>query len=931
MSGLRYGVLGRITVTRDGAEVQIGGPVPTRLIAALLAAGGHMVPARRLVHDIWGEHAPATAAGTLQGYVARLRRTLEPGRQARSPSTVLVTEGPGYALRTAPESVDSQTFTRLATEVSSALSEGEPAKAVRLGEEALALWRGPAYADCADAPFAVAEAARLEQLRDAVRTDRVAALLALGHDEHAIAEIEPLTVEQPLHERGWELYALALYRSGRQGDALAAIRTVKAHLSSQLGVDPGPGLRRLEAALLAQSPELQRDQSPTTPPRALPRPLTSFVGRRRELAQVRELLAAHRLVTLAGPGGVGKTRLALAAADGYAGERVFVDLSGVAEGELVASAIATAAGMASPGSVEALAGALSTRGVLLVLDNCEHLVEPVAWVVAALLAGTESVRVLATSREELGIAGEVSYHVPPLDPTTDAVELFRERATSVVPGWSPGPGELATIARISADLDGLPLAIELAAAQCRMLSVQQVSALLDDRFALLRSSSRTAQDRHRSLEAAVESSYEGLDEEQRRTFCALGVFEGGFDLAAARSVTGEEYVLRTLTALVGKSLVTVVRDSDPRRYRILETLRQYVAARLPQQQRHAREVAHLEWFHALTEATDVGLRGKGAGDWLRTLDSELPNARAAMSFALSESAPPGAAVLGLRIASNLLVYWYRRGNAAEGVRWLQRALDAAPDADPQVAARGLLALSMLQYLDGSIQRDLGDQLRRVVCLAKDSGDGPVLALATAYSAYHAAFQADLTAARRLSARGISLARECQQPWVLADALMVHGQVLRLANDSGGATAALEEAVTVARACGHEWAAGSALWIAAKVALDADDPSTAIERLRLAIRLNEPEGDVTSTLVGLHTLARALAVAGQAQEGALLLGGCAAVGERIGFFPERMDPVDAPSDVAAVRERLGEAEFERAYLAGRALDLAAMVGRRSVTG
>jgi predicted ATPase/DNA-binding SARP family transcriptional activator len=610
---VRFGVLGPLSAELDGRSVKLGGLRQRAVLAVLLIARGRVVSAEQIVSAVW-EGSPPPSPTTLHAYVSELRRALEPGRVARAPARLLVREGPGYALRVAPAAVDAECFTDLATRGRRALEAADPAKAEELLGQALDLWRGPAYAEFAEAGFAVPEAVRLEDLRASVQDDRLAAMIELGRHSEAVGLLEAQVAQHPLRERGWELLTLALYRSGRQADALATLRAVRQRLADELGIEPGPALRSLESAVFAQDARLApapamftqefgkepgkepaQDARPAPAPAPPPPPpapaapssgnlpfaLSAFVGRADDLAMTGRLLAEHRLVTLIGPGGVGKTRLALETArlrtdaDGP----WLAELAGLREPGLLPAAVAAALGIPGVASPDQLAAVLADRELVLLLDNCEHLLSAAAELAATLLARCGGLRVLATSREPLGVEGEAVYEVPPLEAAGDAAELFRRRAAAVLPGWTPDETERTRIVDLCAELDGIPLAIELAAAQCRMLSIDQVAAALEDRFAVLVGGS-AGPARHRTLEDTVAWSHQLLEPAERRLFHRLGVFAGGFDLEAAGAVSGITPVLPPLSALVRKSLLTVEPGTAPRRYRMLETLRRYALREL---------------------------------------------------------------------------------------------------------------------------------------------------------------------------------------------------------------------------------------------------------------------------------------------------------------------------------------------------------------
>lgn len=922
--------------------------MPRSLLALLVSERGRMVSTDRIVDELWEGAPPASAVTTLHGYVASLRRALEPDRPARTPPVLLVRQGPGYVLRLPPEAVDAERFTRHAQLGSRALASGDLDRAAAELDAAERLWRGPAYADCRDAEFARPEVVRLEALRLAACEDRFACALEQGEHAMVVGALQAHADEHPLRERAWSLLALALYRCGRQADALAALRSVRERLVDELGADPGPELRKLEADVLAQSslldprrtaparfaaaaPASGRGTGAAPPPvrtpsasdrtRNLPRHVSSFVGRADQLAALRALLDEHRLVTVVGPGGMGKTRLANeagAARDDRDGPWL-VELTAIQDPADLPHAIGSVLGLADAGSVAALVPVLAGRSALLLLDNCEHVIDGVAELVESLLAHCPELQVLATSREPLQIPGEVVLELPPLGcdgPGSEAVRLFRDRARTLVPVWQPTDQELETVAELCRALDGMPLAIELAAAHSRTLSVRQITDHLDDRFALLNGGARTAPQRHRSLEAAVAWSHETLDAAERRFFDRLSVFAGSFDLDAARRVTGDAAALARITVLVAKSLVSVVPGTEPRRYRVLETLRQYGDRQMHDGERRELAARHRAWAGQLSVEAGRRARSADTSRWLGRLETELPNFRAAIASAFAAGEPDAA----LRIATELYWFCYRRGHVSEGLGWLNRGLAEAPPTDPALRARAYIGKATLHYLSGDLA-SAGAALDAAEPFAREADDPEHRALVLCYRAYFLAATGDGAGAAAAGEQALALARRAAQPWVEAEALMVLGQVARAGGDPSAAGALIVQAVSTAHAAGHQWAALSATWIGLKVAMDLGDRDHLLRRGReLAQELFE-EWDVTSWLVGLHTLAGCLAMVGRPAEGAVLLGVVAAIGGRIGFYPERMDPLDGPRNLDAVRTALSAEEFDVRFAEGRGLSRA----------
>ncbi|MFF3440617.1 BTAD domain-containing putative transcriptional regulator [Streptosporangium sp. NPDC002721] len=947
-SGLHFSVLGPLTVTRDGERLDLGGPRVKALVATLLIAQGKMVTSDRLVDAVWGENAPASGVATLYSYITKLRRVLEPDRPPRTATGLLDRQGPGYVLRVRPESVDSERFAALAERGARLLSD-DPSAAAESLAAALALWHGPAYADLGDTDVAGAEIARLENARLTARQDHAAARLATGADVQAVGELESLVREHPLAERSWELLALALYRNGRQADALATLRTARERLIEELGVDPGPSLRAVEAAILRQDPALAphppekaataaERPEPREPVRPrLPVPLTRLIGRDDAVDAVRDLLAAHRLVTIAGPGGTGKSRVALEAARGYRigdgdGDEDedgpwLALLADVTDAELLPVAIGAAMGAATTSGTDHLAASIGDRETLLVLDNCEHLVDAVAPLAETLLSRCPGLRLLATSREPLAVTGEATWDLPPLDPDGAAVELFLERSLPARPGRRPRHDERELISRICRELDGLPLAVELAAAQTRVLSLEQIADGLDDRFALLATGSRTAPERHRSLEAVIASSVRLLTPPERELLGCLSLFEGGFDLEAAERMAGSPEVLHRLGGLVAKSLVTVDGSAAPRRYRMLETIRQYALRALSGDERARWAGRHLAWTVELAETAGRRLRTFDGELWLRRLRYEQANTRAALGHALATGDGDSA----LRLAGALSWFWYRNGNVHEGIARLSEALDRAGAGHPG-RGQALIGRALLRYLAGDPFAG-NDDVELALREAEATGDIEVMARGLPYRAYFLQLSGDPDKAQLTLAEGWARVRATGLSWIEAELMMVRGQITRVAGDPLLAAGQLVQAADIAEACGHDWAYCSSGWIGAKVAMDTGDAGRAVQQAaRLVVHLDRVQ-DVTSWLACAHVLAGALGMAGRGVDGAVLLGAVSAIGSRVGYSPELMDPLDGPRNVAVVRAALSPETYDEATTMGASLtkeDVTAMASRLIVT-
>jgi predicted ATPase/DNA-binding SARP family transcriptional activator len=723
---VRIAVLGPLAMwAADGTPLDVRGVRLRGLLARLALSAGRPVSVETLVDGLWGSQAPS--ANALQSLVSRLRASLP-----STESSISVQSGPaGYTLTIGTDCVDALQFEDLVRR-GRGLIGSDPEKAWTLLTQADKLWRGDALADLRDLPFAAIEADRLAELRLAATEHLAEAAVSCGHARELVAELERLAAVHPLRERLHELLIRALYADGRQAEALAAYERVRGTLADELGADPGTRLRDLHVAVLrgeSVDPPAATTAVPV-PAAPLPRsnlraPLTSFVGRREDVAELARLLSnGTRLVTMVGPGGAGKTRLATETGRSLveqSGDGIwFVELAPLGDAADVAPAVLSALGASeyvdlppttivkhfptSRAATERLTEVIADRRILLVLDNCEHLVHEVAGLVDSLLAICPRLRVLTTSREPLSIPGEHLHPVGPLGlPPEDSVDdeypsmqLFVDRACAVRPDFRLTEANREAVAEICRRLDGMPLAIELAAARLRALTPVQIVDRLTDRFRLLTSGSRTALPRHQTLRAVVEWSWELLDPDEQAVARRLSLFSGGASLEAAEQVCSDdnlpsESVLGVLASLVDKSLVEAAADDRSVRYRMLETVRAYGAEQLKESGEYERfRHAHTMYFSRLLRQARPKLRTGEQVQWITRLAADNDNLLDALRAAIDT----GSARTAVQLVAVLGEYWNMSGRPAEAVGWMQSALAVPGPSNPLDRASSLMLLSL---------------------------------------------------------------------------------------------------------------------------------------------------------------------------------------------------------------------------------------------
>jgi predicted ATPase/DNA-binding SARP family transcriptional activator len=946
---VRIGLLGTLAVHDEaGRPVQVGGHRVRLLLILLALDAGKVIPAYSLIERLWEQEPPANSGNALQSLVSRLRAAL---RQAGLGDQVVESHPAGYRLAVAPGQVDAVAFEALARRGGQALASGDPVTARRLLREALDAWRGPALADAAGVRFASGPAARLEELRARAELDLIEAGLALGESESLIGELRAMIAADPVAERPRGLLLRALYAAGRQAEAVAEYAQARDLLAGELGVDPSPQLEQIYLGVLRQdlpgaAPGPAPGSGPArapgdasaaelpaggdTPhrgrPAAVRKPLTSFVGRDEDVARVLKMLDEGRLVTLTGPGGAGKTRLALETAarlsretaarsqrdepgQAWAGCQVwFVELTPVTDPGDVPSAVMNALGIrespviahAGAGQLGSLAdpaqrlvAALTGRHDLLILDNCEHIVAAAAALADQILAGCPDVRVLVTSREPLRIPGESLWPVPPLPvppalgpvpgeqapegngagPAGEggsqvagyaAVRLLADRAAAVRPGFAVNETNAGDVARICRALDGMPLAIELAAARLRTLSAAQLAERLDARFELLTGGSRTVP-RHETLRAVVDWSWELLSGPEQVLARRLATFPAGATLAAAEQVCQDgalaaAAVLPAVFGLVEKSFLTVAEDDEPR-YQMLETIRAYCAERLAEAGEEDQvRLAFAGYFLRLAEAGDPMLRSAGQQTWMRRLTAEQDNMHAALRWAVDRRH----VALALRFGQALGWFWLLRGQRRESAALAMDILTVTGDAvaaEPgpdMVHARAICALTVLNtnWDINAVRQPLADvetlMARGQAAGAAGHGGRPPHPLVVAGAVMLALYQKrDPDEALRL----LSAHFDSADPWTRWGARLMHAMSSMALGRLDDAARECAESLAGFQAIGDRWGVALALVGQAELATLDGDYHQAIAALEQAVGLSGELTDWEDTAQIYASLAR----------------------------------------------------------------------------
>jgi predicted ATPase/DNA-binding SARP family transcriptional activator len=948
-------VLGPVEALDDeGRTIELGGRKQRSVFALLALSPNQVVSVDRLVDEVWGDETPSKPLGTLQVYVHNLRKLLEPVRPTGTAPEVLITRRPGYMLRCAPDKHDLSCF---ATQVDAARVAAEQSahdEVSRTLRAALELWRGDALADLVFEPWAQREVTRLEELRAATLELLLDSELALGRHDRLVGELESLVRKYPLRERFSELLMLALYRCGRQASALEVYQRARLQLIEDLGIDPGPTLQRLEQAVLDHDPALDLPQvapvDARVPPigesaqsqrniRPLPTPLrASLIGRAAEVAELVGMLDEHPVVTVTGAAGCGKTRVALEAGrerhpdDGV----VAVDCSDLVAGHALASAVATALGLGDDfADVDAIVRAICPHDIVIVLDHCEHLREEVSPFVAAFRDRESSARVVVTTREPLNDSGEYVLLVPPLGTPTgddlspeelmqfDAVKLFTDRARAAISSFTLSQDNADAVAQIVRRLDGLPLALELAAARVRALSPSELAARLEERFRILTGGRGAAT---QTLRAAIDWSYDLLSDAERDSLQQLSVFVGPASLdaieAVVRPANGD--ALNLLFQLVDRSLVVVERIGGSVRYRLLETIREYGRERAGERGGvAAARLRHAQWFRDAAEAsrhlflTDVAVNA---------FELDVENHRAALQWWLETRDTTSALIH----ASALSTFWLRRGRLHEGRRFLERALALSGDLAPGLRARAEVAAAALAL-------ELGDdELARTRAeSAQDDcvgpGDERTRAYAIALLGALARRAGDVHRARDLATEAVDVFRTLDDGIGTASALRELGLLSSVEGDHVLAQSLLEEGLAQIDAAlgrasnSRPFDPGLAhrgrsqlLGDLGKEAGAGGDPQRGLRLVADSLAVAHTAANRLGVLRGVEVLAVVVAQAGDDEHAAMLLGRIERLREEMGAGAG-IDDVELRHLRTAIRARLGEEQARSAEQRGRSLD------------
>ena len=969
---MQFRVLGPLEVIEGETGVRLGGPKQRAVLAMLLLHANEVVTADALVEAVWGEEPPGNARQTLQVYVANLRKLLNRG-PGDGVEHLALRHG-GYSVLVGPGELDLDVF-RQRAEVGRGARGTDPRRAAALFASALALWRGPAFPDLGVTGVTPPEVAALEEERLAVLEDRVDADLDAGRGAGLVAELDGLVATYPLRERLHGQRMIALYRAGRQADALQAYQAAREALLEQLGVEPGPELARIEQAVLLQDPWLESSVPAARTRSVLPAPAHPLVGRQDELCALEGLLAPGkgdgegaadgpemsgggrraRVVSLLGPGGTGKSRLALEVArrlqSSFPDGVFFVPLAAVSDPRLVLSTIANTLRVKETPerpAASAIVDRLGDQVTLLVLDNFEQVL-PAATAVAELANAVPSLRTLVTSRASLNISAEYQYHLAPLPlPSLPpdghlsaarlrenaAVELFVDRARAVVGGFELTDGNAESVARICHRIDGLPLAVELAAAHVRALPPDALLKRLDARVQLLRGGPADVPTHQRTLRDTIAWSYDLLDPPQRDLFATCAVFAGGCTLDALEAVgaagradgaadagaagsADQDGVLETVESLVSQSLLRRREVLGGIRFFMLQTIRDFAwdvltstADPAPTQFRHA------DYYRRFAEQAVGGLAGPDQADWLSRLNAERDNFRAALAWSTGDRGDPAQA---LRLAGSLARYWEMAGALEEGERWLESALRVGATQPPELLLPAYSGAGTLAWANADYDRAEGLH-RQALDLARQTGNRVAEAFTMNNLAAQANDRLDFPQATALWSQAKELALSIDDPLTVAMVDHNLAEYLTRRADFAAAVELYRDALRTFRALGNTWYVAGSLRGLALNALRQGELGKTREALGESMALATQMGDNLWVAEDLE-VAAALAQAGEDPVTAtVLLSTAERFRRRIGIPVEQFERQEWDTLANSLREQLGDDAFDGAWAEGQRLSV-----------
>ncbi|MET9226986.1 BTAD domain-containing putative transcriptional regulator [Lentzea sp. NPDC003310] len=920
-------LLGPLELTGPNGAVQLSSAGQRTLVARLALNPGETVPRSALVDALWSDEAPATATKTLHSLLARLRGQIRDAGLGE----LITTREPGYVLNAPADTVDAARFEAL---VAAARHSDEPLKSAKMLREALSLWTGDPLADCRPGEWTRQESARLTDLRMDATEELMECSLALGEHAAVAPLVNALVEQHPFRERLWEQLMIALYRCGRQAESLGAFHRARGVLVDELGIEPGPRLRDLEQAVLTADPRLDLPERTPVPVRGnLPADRSSFVDRP-ETDHVADLIRRHRLVTLIGVGGVGKTRLALHVARGeQPPDGVWlVELAALRDRALVPHAVAEAMGVVDQtgrGQLSVLTEFLAAKDALLVLDNCEHVVDHCAVLVDTLLRVAPNLRVIATSRRALRVYGEQVMSIAPLSVPYPAATLFAQRADAAIPGsFVITAANEQAVTDLCRRLDGIPLAIEMAALRVRALTPAQLLERLDDRFRVLTDGGRTALPQHQTLLATMEWSYDLCSPREQLLWARASVFAGSFDLAAAESVCSDDaltadFMFDAVDGLVDKSVLQREEHAGVARYRLLETMRQFGQTRLRAGDDEPRlKRRHRDWY--------AGVAVQGERAWftprqvatVAAMSTERGNLRAALEYSLTT---PGEAEAGLRLAAALWFYWVGCGRFAEGRHWLNWALSL--ETEPSRArCKTLWVNGYLATLQGNTSA-VPALLEACRAEALVLGDEDADVFATYVQGAAAVFDDDLPlgatllaeADRRHAELGHMDSNVVMARVALAITVAFGGELDRAADICTKARAVCEEH-------GELWARAFALYVLAFVAMGRGDVVEARELALTSLRIKEKFNDLLGIAVSVELLALISVITGSASHAAMLLGGADRVWQSVGLplFGSANFAASHDQCVALCRQALGPEGYDEHFARGAAMTVTSVV-------